>query len=185
MGGYAKCSPLKVRAFCASAPRCPALIARRIRPQVALPRPPPSVPLGHAFNATELAAVTDNSTQAGMMAYNAAVANAVSQTALWSACNRKYNAAIGGTLTIFFLLLLYGGLRRAQMRRKFGLPGDTLNDICSWLWCSWAALCQETRTLRQFGVRDGVWGAEAVGAQDKASLLAPGSIEMKAGPSAV
>jgi len=82
--------------------------------------------------------------------------------------------------------MLYGGARRAQMRRKFGLPGDCLNDMCTWVFCSWAALCQETRTLRQNGVRGGVWGAEAAAGADKAALLAPGSMEMAAkGPSAV
>ncbi len=157
--------------------------------QVPLPRPPPGLTPGRAFNATELAVANLTLANAtlvpAMSAYNDLIAVAVTQTGAWSACNRDYNAAIGGTLTIFFLLLVYGGVRRVQLRKKFGLPGDTLNDVCSWLWCSWAALCQETRTLRQAGVKDGVWGAEAAGGGDKASLLAPGSVEMQAGPSAV
>jgi len=156
---------------------------------VPLPRPPPGLTPGRAFNATELAAANLTLANAtlvpAMNAYNDLIAVAVTQTGAWSACNRDYNAAIGGTLTIFFLLLVYGGVRRVQLRKKFGLPGDTLNDVCSWLWCSWVALCQETRTLRQAGVKDGVWGAEAAGGGDKASLLAPGSVEMQAGPSAV
>ena len=143
--------------------------------------------MGRAYNATELAAATAANSTAlpAMLAYNDAVAVSVARTAQWSACNRESNAAIGGTLTIFFLLLVYGGARRAQMRKKFGLPGNTLNDVCSWLFCSWAALCQETRTLRQAGVRDGVWGAEGAGGGDKTSLLAPSNVEMQAGPAAV
>ena len=144
------------------------------------------MPMGRVYNSTELDAATaaNATTLPAMLAYNDAVAAAVAQTKLWSACNRESNAAIAGTLSIFLLLLIYGGVRRAQMRKKFGLPGDTLNDVCSWIFCSWAALCQETRTLRQNGVRDGVWGAEGAGG-DKSSLLAPGAVEMQAGPSAV
>jgi hypothetical protein len=59
------------------------------------------------------------------------------------------------------------------MRRKFGLPGDNCHDVCFWIFCAWAALCQETRTLRQNRVEGGVWGGEQA-----TSLLAPGAIEM-------
>ena len=155
VAGYAQCAPLKM----------------------ALPRSPPGMPLNVQYNATQLAAVqADNVTLALMTAYNTAVDTARSRTALWLACNSKFNRAIGGTLALMLCLLLYGGARRVAMRKKFGLPGDTLNDICTWIFCAWAALCQETRTLRQNGVTGGTWGGEAA-----THLLAPAAVEMSAG----
>ena len=166
VGGYAQCAPLKVT----------------------LPLSPPGMALNVQYNATSLAAA--NATGASnapavvdaMTAYNAKLDAARAGNAAWLACNKHFNGAIAGTLLLLFLLLVYGGVRRTAMRKKFGLPGDTLNDMCTWICCAWAALCQETRTLRQNGVAGGTWGGAA---QDKTSLLAPGAVEMPPAATAV
>jgi Cys-rich protein (TIGR01571 family) len=137
--------------------------------------------IGAYWNASSIAAADAASADvllAQMTAYNTAIDSAKSRTALWLQCNGKFNKAIAGTLVLLFLLLLYGGARRATMRKKFGLQGNTLNDVCSWIFCAWAALCQETRTLRQNGVDGGAWGGEQA-----TRLLAPGSVEMSSASS--
>ncbi len=136
--------------------------------------------VGVSYNATQLAAAAAGDGSSGplpgqMEGYNTALDGVRAQMALWYACNRQFNAAIGGTVVILLALLLYGGARRVQMRRKFGLPGDTCHDMCAWVFCAWAALCQEVRTLRQNGVRGGAWGGEAAVAT---RLLAPEAVQM-------
>jgi Cys-rich protein (TIGR01571 family) len=135
--------------------------------------------IGAYWNASSIASADASSADvllAQMTAYNSAIDHAKERTSTWLACNGKFNKAIGGTIVLLFLLLVYGGARRAAMRKKFGLQGNTLNDVCSWIFCAWAALCQETRTLRQNGVAGGVWGGEQA-----TRLLAPGSVEMSDG----
>ena len=114
--------------------------------------------------------------RAARMSYNGAIDTAVAQHAAWQACNAQSNRAIGGTIVLLFTLLLYGGVRRIAMRKKFNLPGKALDDVCAWIFCAWAALCQETRTLRHNAVLQGVWqGYQAV---EKTRLTAPGAVEM-------
>ena len=53
--------------------------------------------------------------------------------------------------------LVYGGWRRHQMRKRFNIPGNEWEDYAVWLCCFPCALCQETRTLAENDVEDGVW----------------------------
>ena len=39
--------------------------------------------------------------------------------------------------------------------------GSRMGDLCTWLWCSPCALCQETRTLWANNVAEGVWHGPA------------------------
>jgi len=73
-----------------AAPRCKRPLTPPRAPQVALPLAPPAMALGSQYNSTQLAAVTDPAAAAAMSAYNAAVANAVSQTALWRVLSRPF-----------------------------------------------------------------------------------------------
>lgn len=56
-------------------------------------------------------------------------------------------------LGVFFL----GCTNRGALREKFQLPGDACTDCCMWFFCAPCALCQETRTLMDNNVEDGVW----------------------------
>lgn len=70
--------------------------------------------------------------------------------------------------------LLYAGLRRIQMRRRYGLPGDDMRDYISWLCCAPCSVAQETRTLLHNNVSDGVWrGRPGASEPQQATLLAP------------
>ncbi|RLM98846.1 hypothetical protein C2845_PM06G16030 [Panicum miliaceum] len=68
--------------------------------------------------------------------------------------------AAGALLSV--LGLLYGGFRRAQMRRRLGLPGDrsmcggrpATADYVKWLLCAPCALAQEVRTGNLYDVED-------------------------------
>ena len=118
-------------------------------------------------------------------AYNAAVASQDGKDLVYVSCNKKSYGAVGGCLVMLWCLLFYAGLRRVAMRRKFGMPGKASDDVCSWMFCAWAALCQEVRTLRHFDVRGGVWNGfdparVAALAQEKARLKAPQAVEMSA-----
>jgi Cys-rich protein (TIGR01571 family) len=138
------------------------------------PSPPP-FPTPAAPNATSVYGIA--------AAYNAAIASQNGKNATYTACNKKSYGAVGGCLVMLWCLLLYAGLRRIAMRRKFGMPGKASDDVCSWMFCAWAALCQEVRTLRHFDVRGGVWNGfdparVAALAQEKARLKAPKAVEM-------
>lgn len=57
--------------------------------------------------------------------------------------------------------LAYGGAWRMKMRETYHLPGSTVccgskraTDICTWIWCSYCALCQEIRTTDQYQVEE-------------------------------
>ena len=42
----------------------------------------------------------------------------------------------------------YAGHFRKQIREKYSIEGDLRGDICTHLWCSPCALCQETAELK-------------------------------------
>lgn len=50
-----------------------------------------------------------------------------------------------------------GWYNRAMLRHKFGLPGNHCTDCVLWWFCQTCALCQETRTLMENNVENGVW----------------------------
>lgn len=52
---------------------------------------------------------------------------------------------------------VYAARRRTEIRKKFGIAGTYMGDICTWIWCPGPALCQEARTLWHNNVHDGVW----------------------------
>ena len=140
----------------------------------AAPYPPP-YPTPAAPNATSAYGIA--------AAYNAAVASQDGKDVTYMACNKKSYGAVGGCLVMLWCLLLYAGLRRIAMRRKFGMPGKASDDVFSWMCCAWAALCQEVRTLRHYDVRGGVWNGfdparVTALAQEKARLKAPRAVEM-------
>lgn len=57
--------------------------------------------------------------------------------------------------------LVYGGFWRIQMRKKFGLPGnsfccgsDSMTDYVQWMLCWACSLAQEVRTVNSYDVED-------------------------------
>lgn len=138
------------------------------------PSPPPTLPPPGTPSAYALAA-----------AYNAAIQSQNGKDVQYVSCNKQSYAAVAGCLIMLWCLLFYAGLRRIAIRRKFGMPGKVTDDVCAWMLCAWAALCQEVRTLRHYDVRGGVWNGfdpvrVAALAEEKARLKAPQSVEMSA-----
>ena len=151
----------------------PSLPAPGASPPFPPPLPPPPPPLPPP----------GPDTIALRFAYNAQLAQANTEQEAWDSCNAQSNAAIAGTLVLLLVLLLYGGWRRGQLRRKFKLPGDTLNDVATWVCCAWAALCQETRTLRHNRVFRGAWNGPGLTVlspegKEEALVVAPRNVEM-------
>lgn len=53
-------------------------------------------------------------------------------------------SAIGGTISTS----CYAGYFRKQLREKYSITGSLTNDICTHIWCSPCALCQESAELK-------------------------------------
>jgi Cys-rich protein (TIGR01571 family) len=66
----------------------------------------------------------------------------------------------------YIILVVIASKRRGHIREKFGIPGSSCGDCCTWFWCSSCALAQETRTLMHNNVFGGHW----LGPVDAATL---------------
>ena len=116
-------------------------------------------------------------------AYAAQVERARGSILQLAACEARLSPTLGGVFIITLATLLYGFWRRTQIRRMFGLPGDTVGDLGAWLFCACCSLCQEYRTLRLANVEFGQWGGNVGWLLDGDATVAkpPPDIEMRAG----
>ena len=138
---------------------------------VSMPLPPPGVKIQDiaylrtsnyttGFNGKPLAPIFwgDASNATATYIYMAKVETAVSGLAAIGACSARLSPTLTGVFLLTFAVLAYGAVRRGQLRKRFGLPGDTCGDWSAWLFCTQCALCQEYRTVRMYNVDNGEWG---------------------------
>jgi hypothetical protein len=53
-------------------------------------------------------------------------------------------------------------LTQSALTPLFGSAGSKLGDCCTYFWCFYCALCQETRTLWLNNVERGVWNGKTM-----------------------
>ena len=77
------------------------------------------------------------------------------------ACRAEMKGYIAPVIISIVFKAAYGGWRRTQIRKKFGIPGEEVSDHLSWLCCPSCALCQELRTMEAYNIENGVMRVEA------------------------
>jgi Cys-rich protein (TIGR01571 family) len=142
IGGWSQCSALQ--------PLWPPIPPGAPAQQV-LAYPPPAV---------SSSMVPNSAAAAAQAYYNEKVAAAQRDNVAYTSCEKAFYGGVAGCLAFFSLVLVYGALRRAAMRRRFAIRGTLCADVTAWLCCCFAAVCQEARTLRSFNVVAGEWGGQ-------------------------